>query len=110
MENAKLAFKELISYISCLDVKNKDHLLDQVMILNYYSEGDMSQVLNVLDTVLGTDADQTTMAMGIRLVERKGNKEDLQRIIAFEDDLLAKSPEKSRMAIQKVFDRIKGKM
>ena len=73
-------------------------------------EGDMSQVLNVLDTVLGTDADQTTMAMGIRLVERKGNKEDLQRIIAFEDDLLAKSPEKSRMAIQKVFDRIKGKM
>ena len=110
MEKAKLAFKELISYISCLDVKNKDHLLDQVMILNYYSEGDMSQVLNVLDTVLGTDADQTTMAMGIRLVERKGNKEDLQRIIAFEDDLLAKSPEKSRMAIQKVFDRIKGKM
>ena len=52
MEKAKLAFKELISYISCLDVKNKDHLLDQVMILNYYSEGDMSQVLNVLDTFL----------------------------------------------------------
>lgn len=110
MEKANPAFKELISYISCLDAKNRDHLLDQAMMLNYYSEGNMSQILNILDTILVTDVDQATLAMGIRLVERKGSKDDLKRIVSFETDLLAKSPEKSRAGIQKVFDRIKGKI
>lgn len=109
LEKTKLPLQELHDHVSKLDMKNEGHLMERVEILVSYANGDTKKILNIVDSILASDVEQTVLAMGIRLVERQGNKEDFARVIALGDDLLTKSPENSRQGIQSVLDRFKKK-
>ena len=109
LEKTKLPLQELHDHVSKLDMKNEGHLMERVEILVSYVNGDMKKILNIVDSILASDMEQTILAMGIRLVERQGNKEDFARVIALGDDLLTKSPENFRKGIQSVLDRFKKK-
>ena len=103
--------QKLVENVSRLEhLKNEQHLMDRAIILECYARRDMDKIFEMVQNSLQGDANQEVLAMGIRLIEHRGGNDEYKRIVALGDTLLAKSPERSRPAIQAVLDRIASKI